>query len=184
MNGKIELELNGIRVMVLGGPYREKPGGIKGVKLAPEITVPAEVVLDIADFSTPSVKDTVKALKETFTILRDDSIVYVGCWGGIGRTGMFMALIALVAAVDRMIYPPKRSAFGQMLASFFCYSTFKPEPQWCKDVRNDPIKYIRSVYISEAVETEDQRKFVALFPVMEKLVEISPKGVNPFSNNK
>lgn len=133
------------------------------------------MVLDIPDYQVPSVEATIEALVETFKILREDGVIYVGCFGGIGRTGMFMALIASIAAVDRMVHPPLKGLFGHLWAEFFGLSVYKKTPDWCKAVRSDPISYIRAAYMPHAVETEDQKKFIHLFPIMENLEKIVPQ---------
>ncbi len=64
------------------------------------------VHLPIHDFSVPSPdqQDEVElALRETLEALLDGKPVYVGCMGGWGRTGLFLALLAKVCGVDQPV---------------------------------------------------------------------------------
>lgn len=86
-----------------GGPYRYKPGNAFGVCLleeAPAINAQnyPKVHLPIRDFSVPEDKAEVEdAIKRTFSAALDGETVYVGCMGGKGRTGLFLALLTKVA---------------------------------------------------------------------------------------
>src|SRR5690606_26734740 len=56
------------------------------------------VLLPITDFSVPeNAADTDDALVAAFKAGIDGRPVYVGCMGGWGRTGLFLALMAKVA---------------------------------------------------------------------------------------
>ena len=64
------------------------------------------VHLPIHDFSVPSPdqQDEVElALRETLEALLDGKKVYVGCMGGWGRTGLFLALLAKVCGVEEPV---------------------------------------------------------------------------------
>lgn len=116
---------------VYGGPYRERPADMFGVKMAAEIKQACDVDIPTRDFGTPNVTLLSRGLTDVLEhMVKKDGNVYVGCMGGIGRTGLFMAVLA--------------KAFGQT---------------------KDPVTYTRRNYLASAVETGDQRKFVADFKI-------------------
>jgi hypothetical protein len=84
---------------IVGGPYDYYPGreDAFGVCVREE-RVPKngyDVLLPIRDFSVPRDRDAVKeALRKTIEAALDGKPVYVGCMGGWGRTGLFLALLA------------------------------------------------------------------------------------------
>ena len=85
---------------IYGGPYYDKPAGMVGVKLAPEVHADAEHELAIRDFSIPPHKTSVDVLlHNVLYLLAVQKPVYVGCFGGKGRTGLFLALLAKAAGV-------------------------------------------------------------------------------------
>lgn len=90
-------QLRGFQIPDLGyvyaGPYLEKPSFIRGIKLAPEIKAEAQAVADIKDFGVPKVDDMIRLLLWAIKIMREDSVVYVGCMMGQGRTGTFLACL-------------------------------------------------------------------------------------------
>lgn len=177
MNGKIELELNGSKVTVLGGPYRDREPGIRGVKLAAEITAPYDVKLDIEDFGVPEVPKTIRALAETIEILDDYGVVYIGCAGGIGRTGMFMALLALVVSIQNYTNPQERNLFVRLWVSVFGGTYEKPESAENLAIRTDVVSWIRARYIPNAIETTQQEVFIAGFPLLRAVNDIFPKRI-------
>jgi hypothetical protein len=167
MNGLIEVEYKGNRVMVQGGPFREVPEGIRSVKLAREINIPCDVALDIEDFSVPTVYNTMIALREAMTILEEDGVIYVGCMGGIGRTGMFIALLMRIIGAHEVLAPQRKFIFMRWWAMMFGGSIYKNETDVNYRMRTDPVEFVREHYLSHAVETQDQWHFVERFPVGE-----------------
>lgn len=130
MNGKMPLPLNpGQRFEVYGGPYRLRPARMKGVRMAKEIDLPADVVIPTEDYNVPDVTDMAVGLNKAVTMLLKGQPLYVGCMGGIGRTGLFMAILA--------------KAFGI----------------------KDPVRHVRATYLPHAVETTQQKRYVAEFNV-------------------
>lgn len=120
-NGALPLSLGwrgaGLNIVITGGPFDAYPGRQKafGVCVRAEY-VPEEkdVHLPIRDFDVPSSSAAVeKALKKAFTAAIDGRPVYVGCMGGWGRTGLFLALMAKAVGIDdpvgyvRKHYTPK-----------------------------------------------------------------------------
>lgn len=105
------------RLAIVGGPFDNFPGRDKafGVCVRAE-RVPAkrDVHLPIHDFSVPENKTAVEyALIDTFEAAINGKQVYVGCMGGWGRTGLFLALMAKAAGIPdpveyvRANYTPK-----------------------------------------------------------------------------
>jgi protein-tyrosine phosphatase len=125
----ILLYFGGKAVSVFGGPYVHRPTHMTGIKLAVEINLPCDIDLPIVDYSVPDVAATKRVLLQTIKRLSKGETLYAGCWGGMGRTGLFLALLAKVAGVS------------------------------------DPVSYVRSSYHPHAVETPEQKKYVADFPV-------------------
>jgi hypothetical protein len=91
-------------LLLFAGPYDSFPGVDKmfGVCVRSErVKVGNQNVhLPIADFSVPQNDLQVQsALVETFRAVLDGKPVYVGCMGGFGRTGLFLALMAKAAGI-------------------------------------------------------------------------------------
>lgn len=120
-NGSLPLHLGwrgaGMTILITGGPFDNFPG----TKEAFGVCVRAEyapkdknVHLPIRDFEVPaSSTETERALIRAFAAAISGDPVYVGCMGGWGRTGLFLALMAKVAGVPdpvgyvRKHYTPK-----------------------------------------------------------------------------
>lgn len=130
-NGSIKLNL-GIKgalksVEIIGGPFDQFPGRNKafGVAVRAEriSAGQADVHLPIRDFDVPRSADTVElALLAAFRAALLNRPVWVGCMGGWGRTGLFLALMAKVAGcaepVDfvRKEYTPRAVETREQLA--------------------------------------------------------------------
>lgn len=81
---------------VFGGPfkrYEPKTRRLVGIKMAVEIDHPHDVSVPTVDFSVPDPGDLTKGIKAAFDSMADGNDIYVGCMGGIGRTGLFMAVM-------------------------------------------------------------------------------------------
>lgn len=133
MNGTIKLFLNPKAKLPLmrrqyfvitGGRFMECPEDYAGVKMAKEIRKACVVDIPTEDYHTPERKVLYRGLNKAVDLILAGEPIYVGCMGGIGRTGLFLAVLA--------------KAFGQ----------------------RDPVKYVRANYIPNAVETEDQQKYI------------------------
>jgi len=83
----------GCSYRMYGGPYLKIPRGMTGVKMAAEINAPCEVNIPTKDFNVPALKDMQEGLLATITYILEGEPVYAGCFGGIGRTGLIMALV-------------------------------------------------------------------------------------------
>jgi len=158
MNGSIELELNGRKVTVMGGRYLDKPAGVRGVKLAKEIDAPADVVLDIPDFGVPAHSVLNQPLYETLKILDEDGQVYIGCMGGIGRTGMFIAILLRCIGIEELNRAEK-TWWGKLRIFFKQY----PSTNENGYMVYEPVKYVRAVYLPAAIETKEQERLVASY---------------------
>ncbi len=105
MNGKMQLKaFGGKSYTIFGGRYPEKPMGWFGVRCAEEIALPADVVVAIRDFGVP--KDPVQliaGLGRALDAIMGGEPVYVGCKGGQGRTGLFLACLAKLWGVKKPV---------------------------------------------------------------------------------
>ncbi len=95
--GSLDINLGGTVHRIMGGPYDAKPPARFGVKLDPLNKAPCNVYLPIKDFGVTTPEAMRQALREALVLLRDGKELYVGCMGGYGRTGMFLACLAKVA---------------------------------------------------------------------------------------
>lgn len=95
MRGFIVLPaFRGSEFRMYGGPYMKIPKGMIGVKMAAEIKVACEVDIPTKDFCTPDLELMRDGLHDTVEYILKGSPVYAGCMGGIGRTGLILALVA------------------------------------------------------------------------------------------
>ena len=88
---------------IYGGPYRNKPKDLPGIKMAAEINAPFEISIPTRDFSVPVYEDMVEGLKQAIEEMASGRVFYVGCMGGIGRTGLFLALLARALGEDNPV---------------------------------------------------------------------------------
>lgn len=123
---------------VAGGPYRNITKEYQGVKMAEEINSPCRVSVPTRDFSVPNVTDLRAGLFKALELILSGELVYVGCMGGIGRTGLFMAGLAKVQ---------KEYHRTTLL-------------HWYDLGRGDPVKHVRRYYKAHAVETKPQMDFI------------------------
>ena len=96
------------RTTLVGGPFKFCPDDMAGVCLlergpAQDSTgkrKPCAVHLPIEDFKVPEDPAALtKALQATLRRIIAGETVYVGCMGGWGRTGLFLALLAKVSGI-------------------------------------------------------------------------------------
>jgi len=79
---------------IYGGPYHEKPKDYVGIKVAAEIKDRCSMHVPIRDFSVPLKPDQMnEALAFALDRIAEDMPLYVGCMGGVGRTGLFLTLL-------------------------------------------------------------------------------------------
>jgi hypothetical protein len=99
--GKLVLPFGCSTRTIYAGPYHDKPEGMFGVKMAAEIDAPYHISVPVQDFSVPDGTETVtKAAETVLEALAFNQKVYVGCMGGIGRTGLFLAILAKALGVE------------------------------------------------------------------------------------
>jgi protein-tyrosine phosphatase len=83
---------------VAGGPFDLRKKAFPdsyGIKLAPEVDDPAELVVPVEDFGTPDdTKGFVRAAEDAVVRTLRGEMVYVGCYFGQGRTGTFLSVMA------------------------------------------------------------------------------------------
>jgi len=111
-HGRLSINLGWLfanrHVAITGGPYDQytPTNGSFGVCVRAE-RIPqdkVDVVLPIQDFQVPADGAAVAvAIKGALEAALTGKDVYVGCMGGYGRTGLFLALIAKAAGVSRPI---------------------------------------------------------------------------------
>lgn len=145
-----------LRGFVYGGRFKEYVPGTRrliGVKMAAEINHPHEVSIPTEDFSTPSTEDMQNGMISAVDALLNGNDIYVGCMGGIGRTGLFMGCMA------KLMQDYASEVEGAVEVPGFTEDT-------------DPVKYVRKHYIPYAIETSEQQDFVRNFdtgPVLRYL---------------
>lgn len=138
-NGSIPLRIgNLINTQVYGGPYLKVPVDFWGVKMAEEIEHPHMVSVPTRDFCVPEVSDMRRGVVQALMAMINDELVYVGCMGGIGRTGLFLGVLAKV----QIDYRKSKHRKGR---------------------GDDPVTYVREHFLSHAIETDEQQKFVRTF---------------------
>lgn len=93
---RLPLSFMGIHRIVYGGPYRSRPNDHFGVKMAAEIKAPCNVDIPTRDFSIPDPHLMAEGIRKTLPALFRGDAVYVGCMGGIGRTGLFLGILTSV----------------------------------------------------------------------------------------
>ena len=97
-NGSIPLRIgNLINVPhVFGGPYRDIHEGMFGVKMAAEIRQACDVDIPTRDFCVPEYDAVKRGVVLALMAMINGQDVYAGCMGGIGRTGLFLGVLAKV----------------------------------------------------------------------------------------
>lgn len=90
---RIPLQLGVSNRVLYAGRYEDKPIWMRGVKLAPEVRGFHDLLVPIKDFGVPDNLTMVQAvLAAMLEWVVNREKVYVGCKGGLGRTGMMLAL--------------------------------------------------------------------------------------------
>jgi len=104
MAGPLKIPLNARQFFVVtGGPYKQRVAGMRGVKMAVEIKEPFDVDCPTVDFQVPERKMFYRALTKTVDLVLAGEPVYVGCMGGIGRTGLMLAVLAKAFGVKKPV---------------------------------------------------------------------------------
>ncbi len=125
-----------VKGRVYGGPYRHIPAGLCGVKMAEEIQAGCDVDVPTKDFNVPQVDRFKIGLVHAILLLRKHGEIYVGCMGGVGRTGLFMSALAKIMEMHQ----PLPSSGDGNIASY--------------------VQYVRDHYNHHAVETSKQMQYL------------------------
>lgn len=104
-HNSLPIEFSGLTNTILGGPFKTAPNTHFRIKMAAEIKAACEVDIPTRDFDVPPVESMIAGIKKALPAILSGKDVFVGCMGGIGRTGLFMA--CLVKTLD-----PKENAVG------------------------------------------------------------------------
>lgn len=138
-NGKMPINLGILgrfaSMEIYGGPFRnfKPPVGHNsfGVCLLERDMITSDLHMPIQDFGVPTqtAEEVTKVLVMAYAKALRGKVVYAGCMGGIGRTGIFLSLMAKIAG----------------------YS--------------DPVSYVRSTFLPQAVETQRQEAYIKAFDV-------------------
>lgn len=103
-NGTMTVMIFGKPVVFTGGPYRHRPPGLYGIKMAAEIDLPCHFDIPTVDFQTPDREVLYQnILSVAGKALTGYTGFYVGCMGGMGRTGLFLACMAAMSGVANPI---------------------------------------------------------------------------------
>lgn len=87
----------GIHKGIYAGRFLDAPStGFVTVKMAAEINRPCTISIPTEDFSVPSVEAMTLGLEKAIKAFFSNQPMYVGCMGGIGRTGLFLALMTKI----------------------------------------------------------------------------------------
>jgi hypothetical protein len=89
--------------VVTGGPFRECPANMSGVKMAAEIKATCAVDIPTQDFRVPDRKLLYRGLNKAVELVLAGEPLYVGCMGGKGRTGLFLAVLAKAFGVKKPV---------------------------------------------------------------------------------
>lgn len=83
----------GQNIHIWGGSFFKAPDNdaLTKINLMAECDLPSDIYFPIRDYSVPeNSEDLIKVFEECFAKNKD---IYVGCFGGIGRTGLFMGAL-------------------------------------------------------------------------------------------
>jgi protein tyrosine phosphatase len=100
---KFEFKFGWVDRKVLAGSYYHRPKTHHGIKMAVEIDAAHTISIPTRDFSVPSMDAMQEGMREALELIAKDEPVYVGCMGGIGRTGLFLACLAKVLGYPKPV---------------------------------------------------------------------------------
>jgi len=120
--GTLQIPLTGRQhFVVTGGPFRECPDTMWGVKMAAEIEKPCAVDIPTRDFHVPDRLLLYRGLEKAVDLVLAGDPIYVGCMGGIGRTGLFLAILAKAFGVKQPV--------KFVRAGYYAHAVETPEQQ-------------------------------------------------------
>jgi hypothetical protein len=137
--GTFPLRLGNIKADLVGGPYKLKPDHYYGIKMAEEIDRDCVISIPTEDYKVPDTGRLIAGLYCGIALAQQQCPIWVGCMGGIGRTGLYFGALAKVMARYQKLTKHK--------------------------VTIDPIKYTRKMYLAHAVETAQQMDYIAALDV-------------------
>lgn len=140
IKGVMPVKLGKWSTFIFGGPYLNKPPGFFGIKMAMEISAHYHISIPTKDFSVPDPDVFRRGLIQSLPLIADRSPIYVGCMGGIGRTGLFLGGVAKMMSEAQRI---------------------RRKPGF------DPVAYVRNTYLDHAIETAEQQAWLAALPVRD-----------------
>lgn len=146
MNGKLKVNIGKVQGVLIGGPYKAKPMKMLGIKMAAEIQASHSVSVPTEDFNVPTLEDLTTGIVSGLMLLRQSSELYVGCMGGIGRTGLYLAAIRKVQLAVEFGWTKKtldQDRLGQQA-----------------------IIQVRAEYLPSAVETKQQQEYIRKLDVV------------------
>lgn len=138
----INVTIGPIKGALFGGPFRahQPTRRLFSINMAKEIPNNADFRIPTRDFSVPEVEDMEAGLMAALNALQEGNDIYVGCMGGVGRTGLFLGCFAKVLKdCDKAGLYPVTTVY-------------------------DPVLWVRDNYKSHAIETPEQEAFVRNFP--------------------
>jgi hypothetical protein len=104
MLGKLSLPLRKNRnYTILGGPFVDHIPGTIGVKMAAEIQRPCHINIPTRDYQTPDPEDLRNGLINAVEHMVKGDPLYVGCYAGKGRTGLFLAVLAKAMGIEKPV---------------------------------------------------------------------------------
>lgn len=102
-----KLNYNGINTVIVGGSFNHSNNsalnGYYKVKMAEEISKSCDLAIDTPDFQTPNRYMLLNSIPQILHAIAMGQNIYIGCMGGIGRTGFMMAIIAKIMGVNNPI---------------------------------------------------------------------------------
>lgn len=89
----IEFEYQGAKRRVYGGSFFHAPQSddFLTINLMAEHPLDCDIYFPIKDYDIPSDSNAVKEVLDQ--ILKTDKSIYMGCFGGVGRTGLMMSCL-------------------------------------------------------------------------------------------
>lgn len=150
------------RRSIFGGPFRERPREYVGIKVAAEIRDKCDMAVPIIDFQVPVKPDKMnEALAFAIIRLAEGMPIYVGCMGGIGRTGLFMSLL-----IKALTGKPGPECIDYVRATFNEHAV---ETQQQKD-------YVSSFDVTNLRKLARKSKFKAFWIDLKAVFGIKPEG--------
>lgn len=102
-----KLNYQGITTTIVGGSFNHSNNkaldGFYKVKMAEEISKSCDLAIDTADFCTPNRYMLLNSIPQILHSIAMGQNIYIGCMGGIGRTGFMMAIIAKIMGVNNPV---------------------------------------------------------------------------------